>query len=113
MAARETWLLCFLLVGIACIGIIVSLIAQYYSAKAAVGVTKELTNDLYQKVLSLPKSSRDILSSSSLLTRLTSDTLQIQTGINTFLRLFYVLQLSYLVRSSWHSILAQVYLPIF
>lgn len=78
----------FLLVGIACIGIIVSLIAQYYSAKAAVGVTKELTNDLYQKVLSLPKSSRDILSSSSLLTRLTSDTLQIQTGINTFLRLF-------------------------
>ncbi|HEP1832025.1 TPA: ABC transporter ATP-binding protein [Streptococcus suis] len=78
----------FLLVGIACIGIIVSLIAQYYSAKAAVGVTKELTNDLYQKVLSLPKSSRDILSSPSLLTRLTSDTLQIQTGINTFLRLF-------------------------
>ncbi|HEL2078222.1 TPA: ABC transporter ATP-binding protein [Streptococcus suis] len=78
----------FLLVGIACIGIIVSLIAQYYSAKAAVGVTKELMNDLYQKVLSLPKSSRDILSSSSLLTRLTSDTLQIQTGINTFLRLF-------------------------
>ncbi|MHC3598916.1 ABC transporter ATP-binding protein [Streptococcus suis] len=78
----------FLLVGLACIGIIVSLIAQYYSAKAAVGVTKELTNDLYQKVLSLPKSSRDILSSSSLLTRLTSDTLQIQTGINTFLRLF-------------------------
>ncbi|MBM7318373.1 ABC transporter ATP-binding protein [Streptococcus suis] len=78
----------FLLIGLACIGIIVSLIAQYYSAKAAVGVTKELTNDLYQKVLSLPKSSRDILSSSSLLTRLTSDTLQIQTGINTFLRLF-------------------------
>lgn len=77
-----------LLVGLACVGITVSLIAQYFSAKAAVGVTKELTNDLYQKVLSLPKSSRDILSSSSLLTRLTSDTLQIQTGINTFLRLF-------------------------
>ncbi|HEM6183089.1 TPA: ABC transporter ATP-binding protein [Streptococcus suis] len=77
-----------LLVGLACIGIIVSITAQYFSAKAAVGVTKELTNDLYQKVLSLPKSSRDILSSSSLLTRLTSDTLQIQTGINTFLRLF-------------------------
>ncbi|HEM3617824.1 TPA: ABC transporter ATP-binding protein [Streptococcus suis] len=77
-----------LLVGLACIGIIVSIIAQYFSAKAAVGVTKALTNDLYQKVLSLPKSSRDILSSASLLTRLTSDTLQVQTGINTFLRLF-------------------------
>ncbi|MDG3180875.1 ABC transporter ATP-binding protein/permease [Streptococcus suis] len=78
----------FLLVGLACIGIIVSITAQYFSAKAAVGVTKALTNDLYQKVLSLPKSSRDILSSASLLTRLTSDTLQVQTGINTFLRLF-------------------------
>ncbi|HFU4460051.1 TPA: ABC transporter ATP-binding protein [Streptococcus suis] len=77
-----------LLVGLALVGIIVSLTAQYFSAKAAVGVTKELTNDLYLKVLSLPKSSRDILSSSSLLNRLTSDTLQIQTGINTFLRLF-------------------------
>ncbi|HEM3702691.1 TPA: ABC transporter ATP-binding protein [Streptococcus suis] len=77
-----------LLVGLALVGIIVSLTAQYFSAKAAVGVTKQLTNDLYQKVLSLPKSSRDILSSSSLLNRLTSDTLQIQTGINTFLRLF-------------------------
>ncbi|WP_105207175.1 ABC transporter ATP-binding protein [Streptococcus suis] len=77
-----------LLVGLALVGIIVSLTAQYFSAKAAVGVTKELTNDLYKKVLSLPKSSRDILSSSSLLNRLSSDTLQIQTGINTFLRLF-------------------------
>ncbi|NQK93587.1 ABC transporter ATP-binding protein [Streptococcus suis] len=77
-----------LLVGLACIGIIVSITAQYFSAKAAVGVTKALTNDLYQKVLSLPKSSRDILSSASLLTRLTSDALQVQTGINTFLRLF-------------------------
>ncbi|HFU4218262.1 TPA: ABC transporter ATP-binding protein [Streptococcus suis] len=77
-----------LLVGLALVGIIVSLTAQYFSAKAAVGVTKELTNDLYQKVLSLPKSNRDILSYSSLLNRLTSDTLQIQTGINTFLRLF-------------------------
>lgn len=78
----------FLLVGLAFVGILVSLTAQYFSAKAAVGVTKELTNDLYKKVLTLPKSSRDILSSSSLLTRLTSDALQIQTGINTFLRLF-------------------------
>lgn len=77
-----------LLVVLASIGIVVSLIAQYFSAKAAVGVTAKLTEDLYQKILSLPKSSRDILSSSSLLTRLTSDTLQVQMGINIFLRLF-------------------------
>ncbi|MGT2716132.1 ABC transporter ATP-binding protein [Streptococcus respiraculi] len=77
-----------LLVLFAVIGVIVALTAQYYSAKAAVGYTKELTQDLYQKVLSLPKSSRDSLSSDSLLTRLSSDTLQIQSGINIFLRLF-------------------------
>ncbi|HFU4203646.1 TPA: ABC transporter ATP-binding protein [Streptococcus suis] len=76
------------LVALAIIGIIVSLTAQFYAAKAAVGFTKDLTQDLYQKVLSLPKSSRDQLSSSSLFTRLTSDTLQIQSGINIFLRLF-------------------------
>ncbi|MGT2950175.1 multidrug ABC transporter ATP-binding protein [Streptococcus cuniculi] len=77
-----------LLVLFAVVGVIVALTAQYYSAKAAVGYTKELTLDLYKKVLSLPKSSRDHLSSDSLLTRLSSDTLQIQTGINIFLRLF-------------------------
>lgn len=77
-----------LLVLFAIVGVIVALTAQYYSAKAAVGYTKELTQDLYQKVLSLPKVSRDRLSGDSLLTRLASDTLQIQTGINIFLRLF-------------------------
>ena len=77
-----------LLVVLAVIGVVVAITAQYYSAKAAVGFTRDLTMDLYQKVLSLPKSSRDSFSASSLLTRLSSDTLQIQTGINTFLRLF-------------------------
>lgn len=77
-----------LLVGLALIGCLVSLTAQYYSAKAAVGFTRDLTQDLYQKVLSLPKSKRDRLSTSSLLTRLSSDCLQIQSGINIFLRLF-------------------------
>lgn len=77
-----------LLVGLAVVGVVVALIAQYYSAKAAVGYTKELTQELYRKVLLLPKASQDKLSTSSLLTRLTSDSLQIQTGINFFLRLF-------------------------
>ncbi|HEL1584512.1 TPA: ABC transporter ATP-binding protein [Streptococcus suis] len=79
-------ILCLILLAI--VGVIVSLTAQFYAAKAAVGFTKELTQDLYHKVLSLPKYSRDQLSSSSIFTRLTSDTLQIQSGINIFLRLF-------------------------
>ena len=69
-------------------GVLVAITAQYYSSKAAVGYTKELTNDLYEKILSLSKEQRDRLTTSSLVTRLTSDTYQMQTGINLFLRLF-------------------------
>ena len=82
------WLQMGLLFLFAVIGVLVALVAQFYSAKAAVGFAKELTNDLYRHILSLPKDSRDRLTTSSLVTRLTSDTYQIQTGINQFLRLF-------------------------
>ena len=77
-----------LLFVFAAFGVLVAITAQYYSSKAAVGFTKELTNDLYEKILSLSKEQRDRLTTSSLVTRLTSDTYQIQTGINLFLRLF-------------------------
>ena len=82
------WMQMGLLFVFAVIGVLVALVAQFYSAKAAVGFTKELTNDLYRHILSLPKDSRDRLTASGLVTRLTSDTYQIQTGINQFLRLF-------------------------
>ena len=82
------WMQIGLLLIFAVIGVVVALIAQFYSAKAAVGFAKELTNDLYRHILSLPKDSRDRLTTSSLVTRLISDTYQIQTGINQFLRLF-------------------------
>ena len=82
------WMQIGLLLIFAVIGVLVALVAQFYSAKAAVGFAKELTNDLYRHILSLPKDSRDRLTTSSLVTRLTSDTYQIQTGINQFLRLF-------------------------
>ena len=82
------WMQMGFLFVFAVIGVLVDLVAQFYSAKAAVGFAKELTNDLYRHILSLPKDSRDRLTTSSLVTRLTSDTYQIQTGINQFLRLF-------------------------
>ena len=82
------WMQMGFLFVFAVIGVLVALVAQFYSAKAAVGFAKELTNDLYRHILSLPKNSRDRLTTSSLVTRLTSDTYQIQTGINQFLRLF-------------------------
>ena len=69
-------------------GVVVAITAQYFSSKAAVGFTREMTKDLYDKVLSLPKEKRDRIGTSSLVNRLTSDTYQIQVGINLFLRLF-------------------------
>ncbi|SDQ13394.1 ABC transporter ATP-binding protein [Streptococcus equinus] len=72
----------------AIIGVIVALTAQYFSSKAAVGYTRQLTKDLFKKIMGLSKEDRDKLTTSSLVTRLTSDTYQIQTGINQFLRLF-------------------------
>ena len=82
------YMMVFLLVTLALLGVIVAVVAQYYSSRAAVGFTRQLTKDLYQKIMRLPKASQDSLTTSSLVTRLTSDTYQIQTGINQFLRLF-------------------------
>ena len=76
------------LVIFASFGVVVAITAQYFSSKAAVGFTREMTKDLYDKILSLPKDKRDRIGTSSLVTRLTSDTYQIQVGINLFLRLF-------------------------
>lgn len=70
------------------LGVVVAITAQYFSSKAAVGFTREMTKELYDKILSLPKDKRDRIGTSSLVTRLTSDTYQIQVGINLFLRLF-------------------------
>lgn len=72
----------------AIVGVIVAITAQYFSSKAAVGYTRQLTKDLFKKIMGLSKEDRDKLTTSSLVTRLTSDTYQIQTGINQFLRLF-------------------------
>ena len=72
----------------AVVGVIVAITAQYFSSKAAVGYTRQLTKDLFKKIMGLSKEDRDKLTTSSLVTRLTSDTYQIQTGINQILRLF-------------------------
>lgn len=85
---NHLYLMIFFLILLAFSNIIVAIIAQFYSAKAAVGYTKQLSRSLFEKIMRLPKESRDELTTSSLVTRLVSDTFQIQTGINQFLRLF-------------------------
>ena len=65
-----------------------SLTAQFFSARAAIGFTKNLTDDLYKSVLSLSQSAVDRFTPGSLVNRITSDTFQIQGAFNIFFRLF-------------------------
>lgn len=85
---NHLYLMIGLLFLLAIVGVLVAITAQYFSSKAAVGYTRQLTKDLFKKIMGLSKEDRDQLTTSSLVTRLTSDTYQIQTGINQFLRLF-------------------------
>ena len=85
---NHLFMMIFLLFGLAVIGVVVAISAQYFSSRAAVGYARGLTNDLYVKIMRLSKEKRDEIGTSSLVTRLTGDTFQIQTGINQFLRLF-------------------------
>lgn len=85
---NHLFMMIFLLFGLAVIGVVVAISAQYFSSRAAVGYAQGLTDDLYAKIMRLSKEKRDEIGTSSLVTRLTGDTFQIQTGINQFLRLF-------------------------
>lgn len=77
-----------LLLGLALAGVLMAITAQYFSAKAAIGYTRQLTHALYQKISRLSESQRQTIGESSLITRVTNDTYQVQTGLNIFFRLF-------------------------
>lgn len=76
------------LVGLGILGLASSLTAQYFAAKAAVGFGTELRYDLFKHIASLTYSNVDQAGSSTLITRMTSDINQIQSGVNLVLRLF-------------------------
>lgn len=78
----------FLLVLLAVIGLSFSITAQYFAAKAAVGVGTRLRSVLFKKIQSLSFSELDSIGTSTMITRMTSDVNQVQSGINMFLRLF-------------------------
>ncbi len=79
---------CGLLLVLAAIGLTCSLTAQYFSAKAAVGYSTALRHALYEHIQKLGFSEMDTLGTSTLITRMTSDLNQVQSGLNLFLRLF-------------------------
>ena len=76
-----------LLIVFPAIGLIFSITAQYFSAYAAVNAATNLKSTLFKKIQSLSYSEYDTIGSSALITKMTSDVNQVQTGINLMLRL--------------------------
>ena len=77
-----------ILVLLGLIGLIVSVTAQFFSAKAAVGFATKVRHHLFEHLMGLSYTEIDTLGTSTMITRMTSDVNQAQTGVNMFLRLF-------------------------
>lgn len=76
------------LVGLALVGLVCSITAQFFAAKAAVGFATGLRHALFSHIQSLSFSEMDKVGVSTLITRMTSDINQTQSGVNLVLRLF-------------------------
>lgn len=80
--------MCLILVALGIVGLVCSITAQFYSAKAAVGFATKLRHALFAHLLDLSFTEIDTLGTSTMITRMTSDVNQTQTGVNMVLRLF-------------------------
>ena len=80
--------MCLLMAALGLIGLVCSITAQYFAAKAAVGFAAKLRHELFSHIQSLSFSEMDVCGTSTLITRMTSDINQVQSGTNLFLRLF-------------------------
>ncbi len=79
--------MCILLVLLGAVGLAFSVTAQYFAAKASVGVVSKLRYSLFRHLGTLSYTEIDTLGTSTMITRMTSDANQVQTGINLGLRL--------------------------
>ena len=79
--------MCMVMVVLGIVGLISAVVAQYFSAKAAVGVAARLRHKVMERVLGLSYTQIDNLGYSTIITRMTSDINQVQTGVNLALRL--------------------------
>ena len=80
--------LCLLMALMGMIGLACSLTAQFFAAKAAVGYSTKLRAHLFEHIQNLAYTDLDNVGVSTLITRMTSDINQIQTGVNLVIRLF-------------------------
>lgn len=81
------WKMCGVLVLLAFIGLAWAITAQYFSAKAAVGSAARLRHRLFAHMQSFTYAQTDRVGTSSMITRMTSDINQLQSGVNITLRL--------------------------
>lgn len=79
--------MCLLLAALGVVGLISSVTAQFFAAKAAVGFAEKVRHALFKHIQSLSYSDIDSLGTSTLVTRMTSDMNQVQYGVNMTLRL--------------------------
>ena len=77
-----------ILIALGLIGLLCSITAQYFAAKAAVGFSTKLKHALFDHIQTLSFTEIDTLGTSTLITRMTSDVNQVQNGVNMVLRLF-------------------------
>lgn len=82
------WKMAAILVAFGVLGLVCSLMAQYFAAKAAVGFGTELRHDLFCHIEQLSYAAVDQAGSATLVVRMTSDINQVQAGVNLVLRLF-------------------------
>ncbi len=82
------WKMAGILLGLAIIGLVCSITAQYFAAKAAVGFSTRLKHALFEHIQKFSFSEIDEVGTSTLITRMTSDMNQVQNGVNMVLRLF-------------------------
>ena len=80
--------MCLVMILLGIIGLVCSITAQYFSAKAACGFATKLRHSLFEHIQSLSFTEMDTIGTSTLITRMTSDINQVQNGVNMFLRLF-------------------------
>ncbi len=78
---------CLFLVLLGALGLGFSVLAQYYAAKASCGFSARVRRQLFSHIQTLSYTELDRLGTSTLITRMTSDTSQVQTGLNLTLRL--------------------------
>lgn len=79
--------MCAVLIVLGIVGFISAVVAQYFAAKAAVGFATKLKHALFVHIQSLTYTQVDSLGTSTMITRMTSDVNQVQSGVNLVLRL--------------------------